>query len=141
MLVKIKEGGGDLHCDEEAITRGTGKKAAASPSQGEARHAHRSPGLGVRSAEVGVRGRLEPQRRHLHQGSSIAREGQEDQLRVGRLHPDRDPAARRPVQDHIVQPEYREDWDKFNLWQFRSKTEETVERAYSSQHPAEVTTS
>lgn len=37
-----------------------------------------------------------------------------------------------------VQEEYRGDWDKFNLWQFRSKTDEMVERAYSmANYPAE----
>ena len=43
-----------------------------------------------------------------------------------------------PYKDFDVQPEYRGDWDKFNLWQFRSKTDETVERAYSmANYPAE----
>jgi len=37
-----------------------------------------------------------------------------------------------------VAPKYREDWDKYNIWQYRSKTEETVERAYSmANYPAE----
>ena len=37
-----------------------------------------------------------------------------------------------------VQEEYRGDWDKFDLWRFRSKTDETVERAYSmANYPAE----
>lgn len=37
-----------------------------------------------------------------------------------------------------VEKEYREDWDKFDLWRFRSKTEDTVERAYSmANYPAE----
>lgn len=30
-----------------------------------------------------------------------------------------------------IQPEYREDWDKFNLWQYKSKVEEETVRAYS----------
>lgn len=30
-----------------------------------------------------------------------------------------------------VEEEYREDWDKFNLWQFRSKVEDETIRAYS----------
>lgn len=37
-----------------------------------------------------------------------------------------------------VDKEYREDWDKFDLWRFRSKTDDTVERAYSmANYPAE----
>lgn len=33
--------------------------------------------------------------------------------------------------DFDVQEEYRPDWDKFNIWQYESKVEETVTRAYS----------
>ena len=33
--------------------------------------------------------------------------------------------------DFEVQEEYREDWDRFNLWQFVSKVDEDVTRAYS----------
>ena len=30
-----------------------------------------------------------------------------------------------------VEDEYRGDWDKFNMWQYKSNVTETVERAYS----------
>ncbi len=33
--------------------------------------------------------------------------------------------------DFIIEDEYKADWDKFNLWQFVSKVEEPVLRAYS----------
>ncbi len=33
--------------------------------------------------------------------------------------------------DFDVAEEYREDWDKFNLWRFESKVDEVVNRAYS----------
>ncbi|TNC82917.1 MAG: NADH:ubiquinone reductase (Na(+)-transporting) subunit F [Oleiphilus sp.] len=33
--------------------------------------------------------------------------------------------------DFDIEEEYREDWDKFNLWQYRSEVKETVIRAYS----------
>ncbi|MEH6389848.1 MAG: NADH:ubiquinone reductase (Na(+)-transporting) subunit F [Pseudomonas profundi] len=33
--------------------------------------------------------------------------------------------------DFDIQPEFRGDWDKFNLWKFVSKVDETVIRAYS----------
>nr|WP_321445202.1 NADH:ubiquinone reductase (Na(+)-transporting) subunit F [uncultured Cohaesibacter sp.] len=33
--------------------------------------------------------------------------------------------------DFDVEEEYREDWDKFNLWKFTSKVDEPIERAYS----------
>mgnify|MGYP003637868493 FL=1 len=31
----------------------------------------------------------------------------------------------------VIQDEYREDWDKFNLWQYKSEVKENVIRAYS----------
>ena len=33
--------------------------------------------------------------------------------------------------DFDIEGEYREDWDKFNLWQYKSSVKETVIRAYS----------
>jgi Na+-transporting NADH:ubiquinone oxidoreductase subunit F len=33
--------------------------------------------------------------------------------------------------DFDVQERFREDWDRFNVWQYRSKVDETVVRAYS----------
>ncbi|HPF13357.1 MAG: NADH:ubiquinone reductase (Na(+)-transporting) subunit F [Planctomycetes bacterium] len=37
-----------------------------------------------------------------------------------------------------VQPEYREDWDKFDLWRYKVHSETTIERAYSmANYPAE----
>tara|TARA_B100001971_G_scaffold215182_1_gene259145 strand:- start:92334 stop:93557 length:1224 start_codon:yes stop_codon:yes gene_type:complete len=33
--------------------------------------------------------------------------------------------------DFAVEDEYREDWDKYNLWQYKSYTDEEVVRAYS----------
>lgn len=33
--------------------------------------------------------------------------------------------------DFDVEPQFREDWDKFNIWQYTSKVDEPVERAYS----------
>ena len=40
--------------------------------------------------------------------------------------------------DFDVEKEYREDWDKFNMWGLRTVSSETVMRAYSmANHPAE----
>ncbi|MCP4676127.1 MAG: NADH:ubiquinone reductase (Na(+)-transporting) subunit F [Deltaproteobacteria bacterium] len=33
--------------------------------------------------------------------------------------------------DYIIEDEYRGDWDKFNMWQFVSKVDDDVSRAYS----------
>jgi Na+-transporting NADH:ubiquinone oxidoreductase subunit F len=40
--------------------------------------------------------------------------------------------------DFVVQPEYREDWDKFDMWRYTAKNSEEIFRAYSmANHPAE----
>ena len=40
--------------------------------------------------------------------------------------------------DFDIQPEYREDWDKYDVWQYHSKVTEHVTRAYSmASYPAE----
>ena len=41
------------------------------------------------------------------------------------------PAGNVEYKNFDVADEYREDWDKFNLWQYKSKTKETTIRAYS----------
>ncbi|PLW78372.1 NADH:ubiquinone reductase (Na(+)-transporting) subunit F [Cohaesibacter celericrescens] len=41
------------------------------------------------------------------------------------------PAHVANYKDFDIEEEYREDWDKFNLWKFVSTCEEPVERAYS----------
>jgi Na+-transporting NADH:ubiquinone oxidoreductase subunit F len=41
--------------------------------------------------------------------------------------------------DFEVESKFREDWDKFNLWQYTSKVDEPVERAYSmANYPEEL---
>jgi len=40
--------------------------------------------------------------------------------------------------DFAVEEEYHEDWDKYDIWRYRSKTTDTCERAYSmANYPAE----
>lgn len=40
--------------------------------------------------------------------------------------------------DFDIEEEYREDWDKFNMWRYHSELDETIFRAYSmANHPAE----
>lgn len=41
------------------------------------------------------------------------------------------PAGAVDYKNFDVDDEYREDWDKFNLWQYKSETNETTIRAYS----------
>ncbi|MDR1957914.1 MAG: NADH:ubiquinone reductase (Na(+)-transporting) subunit F [Planctomycetaceae bacterium] len=41
------------------------------------------------------------------------------------------PAGTVEYKDFDIPPEYRGDWDKYNLWQYKSVTADQVERAYS----------
>ncbi len=44
-------------------------------------------------------------------------------------------------EDFQIEEEYREDWDKFNMWRYVSKVDEPVERAYSmANYPEEYGT-
>ncbi|MEC9364563.1 MAG: NADH:ubiquinone reductase (Na(+)-transporting) subunit F [Sinimarinibacterium flocculans] len=49
------------------------------------------------------------------------------------------PAHEVHYKDFDVEPQFREDWDKFNLWQYTSKVTEPLERAYSmANYPEEL---
>jgi Na+-transporting NADH:ubiquinone oxidoreductase subunit F len=49
------------------------------------------------------------------------------------------PAHEVQYKDFDVEPQFREDWDKFNLWQYTSKVTEPLERAYSmANYPDEL---
>ncbi|WP_319530265.1 NADH:ubiquinone reductase (Na(+)-transporting) subunit F [uncultured Cohaesibacter sp.] len=58
-------------------------------------------------------------------------EGEDVKFRAGGYIQIEAPAHVVNYKDFDVQDEYREDWDKFNLWQYVSKVDEPVERAYS----------
>jgi len=48
------------------------------------------------------------------------------------------PACEVDYKDIIVEPEYREEWDKFKMWDLKMKNPEPIFRAYSmANHPAE----
>ncbi|MCE8535397.1 NADH:ubiquinone reductase (Na(+)-transporting) subunit F [Ruegeria pomeroyi] len=58
-------------------------------------------------------------------------EGENVNFRAGGYIQIEAPAHQLSYTDFDVQDEYREDWDRFNLWQYRSVVDEPVERAYS----------
>ncbi|MFT7636544.1 MAG: Na+-transporting NADH:ubiquinone oxidoreductase subunit F [Candidatus Omnitrophota bacterium] len=48
------------------------------------------------------------------------------------------PAYRNSYKEFAIEEEYREDWDRFNLWQYNGVNPEEIFRAYSmANHPAE----
>ncbi len=58
-------------------------------------------------------------------------EGENVDFRAGGYIQIEAPAHTVKYSDFIIEDEYKADWDKFNLWQFVSKVEEPVLRAYS----------
>ncbi len=52
---------------------------------------------------------------------------------------ERPPGLKIDFKEFDVQPEYREDWDKFNLWQYKSNVPDETVRAYSmANYPLEA---
>lgn len=59
-------------------------------------------------------------------------EGEEVPFRAGGyIQIERPPGLKIDYKNFIVEDEYREDWDKFDMWKFVSTCDEPVERAYS----------
>ncbi|MCL6282731.1 NADH:ubiquinone reductase (Na(+)-transporting) subunit F [Ruegeria sp. 2012CJ41-6] len=58
-------------------------------------------------------------------------EGEDVNFRAGGYIQIEAPAHQLAYTDFDVEDEYREDWDKFNLWQYKSTVAEPIERAYS----------
>ncbi len=58
-------------------------------------------------------------------------EGEEVDFRAGGYIQIECPPHAIKYKDFDVQEKFREDWDRFNLWQYESKIDETVTRAYS----------
>nr|WP_170541640.1 NADH:ubiquinone reductase (Na(+)-transporting) subunit F [Ruegeria arenilitoris] len=58
-------------------------------------------------------------------------EGEDVNFRAGGYIQIAAPAHKVDYSDFDVAEEYREDWDKFNLWQYKSTLTEPIERAYS----------
>ena len=66
-------------------------------------------------------------------------EGEEVPFRAGGYIQIECPPHEVHYKDFVVEEEYREDWDKFDLWRFVSKVEESVVRAYSMANYPEET--
>ncbi len=58
-------------------------------------------------------------------------EGEEVPFRAGGYIQIESPPHTVNYKDFIIEDEYRTDWDKFNMWQFVSKVDDDVSRAYS----------
>ena len=141
-LVKIHEGGGELLPTEEGhITRGMAKEGCRLSCQVKVKHDMKievpESVFSVQKWECEVVSNenvatfIKEFKVRLPEGKKIDFvSGDYIQIEI----PEHDVAYK----DYIVEDEYREDWDKFDLWRYRSKTDEVVERAYSmANYPAE----
>lgn len=141
-MVKIHEGGGDLLPTEEGhITRGMAKEGCRLSCQVKVKRDMRievpASVFSVEKWECEVVSNhnvatfIKEFKVRLPKGKKISFvSGDYIQIEI--------PPHDVQYKDFDVETEYRGDWDKYNLWQFRSKTDETVERAYSmANYPAE----
>ncbi|MBN1142283.1 MAG: NADH:ubiquinone reductase (Na(+)-transporting) subunit F [Deltaproteobacteria bacterium] len=58
-------------------------------------------------------------------------EGEDVKFRAGGYIQIEAPPHTVPYKDFVIEPEYRADWNKYNMWRYVSKVEEPVVRAYS----------
>ncbi|MEZ5976426.1 MAG: hypothetical protein R3E96_16750 [Planctomycetota bacterium] len=86
-----------------------------------------------------MRSGLQRQRRHLHQGVQVRLpKGKKIEFTSGDYIQIEIPPYEEPYKTMEVAQEYREDWDKFDLWRYVGKNRATIERAYSmANYPAE----
>ena len=93
------------------------------PGQGQGGHGDRDPGRGLRRASLGVHGPVQRERRDLHQGARARAAGRGERCRSAPVATSRSTVHRTSVQvqaDFEIGDEYREDWDKFNMWRYVS---------------------
>ena len=134
--VIVKSGGGTLLPTETGfINRGEAKRGCRLACQVKVK---RDMAIEIAPEIFDVRKwrckvRLQPQRRHLHQGAQAGAARRRGSARSApaatcsssarrTTSTSRPSTSRRP---------YREDWDKFDLWRFKSVLDEPIERAYS----------
>jgi Na+-transporting NADH:ubiquinone oxidoreductase subunit NqrE/ferredoxin len=133
--VIVKEGGGTLLPTETGfINRGEAKRGCRLACQVKVKRdmAIEIAGRDLQRAQVELQGHLQPQRRHLHQGTEAgAARGRGSALPCRRLCAAGMPAARHRLQELRHRAQFRDDWDKFDLWRFKSVVTEPIERAYS----------
>lgn len=141
-LVNIDEGGGDLLPTEEGhITRGMAKEGCRLSCQVKVKNDMRirvpDSVFSVKKWECEVVSNgnvatfIKEFKVRLPEGEKIDfTSGDYIQIEI--------PPHDVEYKNFIVEDEYREDWDKFDLWRYRSVTTDTVERAYSmANYPAE----
>ena len=133
--VKVKSGGGSLLTTEENwISRGEAKEGCRLSCQGKVKN---SLNIEIPPEVFSVKKWKCKVRSNDNVATFIKElvlelpEGESVPFRAGGYIQIECPPHHVKYKDFDVQEEYRPDWDKFNIWQYESKCEETVTRAYS----------
>lgn len=135
-VAQVKEGGGDILPTEMShITKGEAKEGWRLACQVTCKqdmkvHVHDEV-FGVKKWDCSVKSNdsvatfIKELVLNLPEGESVPfRAG-------GFIQIERPPGLDISFKDFDIEDEYREDWDKFNLWQYRSKVDDETIRAYS----------
>jgi Na+-transporting NADH:ubiquinone oxidoreductase subunit F len=133
--VDVREGGGSILPTETSfVSRGEQKRGCRLACQVKVKHDMRievAPEIfDVRKWECTVL--------HNRNVSTFIKElklalpeGEDVPFRAGGYVQIQCPAHEIPFREFDIEPEFREEWDRFDLWRFRSVVGEPVERAYS----------
>lgn len=134
--VNVLEGGGDiLPTETSSITRREAKEGCRLSCQVAVKEDMK---IEVPEEVFGVR-KWECTVRSNHNVATFIKEtilelpeGEEVPFRAGGyIQIERPPGLHIKFKDFIIEEEFREDWDKYNVWQYESYTDEEVIRAYS----------
>ncbi len=130
--VKVLEGGGAILPTELGhITRGEAREGCRLSCQVKVKQDMKIeiPAEVFDVQQVEVQGALEPQRRHLHQGARSSSCPRARRCPSGPAATSRSSArrTRSHYKDFDIEEEYRDDWDKFDVWRYVSKVDETVD--------------
>lgn len=135
-IVKVQEGGGDLLPTEASvISRKEAKEGVRLSCQVALKNDMK---IEVPEEVFGVR-KWKCKTRSNHNVATFIKElvlelpeGEEVPFRAGGyIQIERPPGLHIKFSDFIVEDEFKDDWDKYNVWQYESKCDEEVIRAYS----------
>ncbi|PVZ69809.1 NADH:ubiquinone reductase (Na(+)-transporting) subunit F [Pelagibaculum spongiae] len=133
--VTVKSGGGDLLPTEEShITKGEAKRGTRLSCQVAVKTDMEvevpEEVFGCKSWECEVESNYNVAT-FIKEFKLKLPEGEDVDFRAGGYVQIDAPAHHIKYKDFIIEEEYREDWDKFDIWQYESKVDELTTRAYS----------
>ena len=133
--VNVREGGGSILPTETSfVSRGEQKRGCRLACQVKVKHDMRievAPEIfDVRKWQCTVLGNRNVST-FIKELKLALPEGEDVPFRAGGYVQIQCPPHEIPFREFDIEPEFREEWDRFDLWRFRSVVTEPVERAYS----------